>query len=189
MYRHNKINQKKFTKKTILVSMVLVIAIVGLLAYVLRPHSNASVSKHTSTGAPYAVNYSPPTQADRQQVEQNKVTDIDTKTPPPAPTGTATPASGSTVLILSASQSSKKDLIVKTQLNGSGWKYCTLTLRSDKKTITHDADALYQSSFSTCLGYSIPSTELVAGNWTLQITAYQTDGTKVNSDVKNIIIE
>ncbi len=79
------------------------------------------------------------------------------------------------------------DFVVQTEINGASSGTCKLTLTKGSATISKSAGVLYQSSFSTCKGFTIPSGEIPSGgNWQLKLTLESENSTATVSQEVNI---
>lgn len=183
MYKLKKTPNNRYDKKTLLVlGFVFTALFVGILFVYWNQSKNNNITDPAIPGR-NPINYAPPTEQDKAEVENNKVTDPKMKPGTDAPTPTP-----SSVAILSAEQDPQKNLVVQTQLNGTGWKRCSLALDNGQRTITKRADSLYQSDFSTCMGFTISAAELTSGTWTILLTGIKADGTSTTSNKKSVII-
>jgi hypothetical protein len=76
---------------------------------------------------------------------------------------------GASIDITSAYQQGSGDLVIQTSIKGAGSGTCQLTLSSGGHTVAKTADVLYQSSFSTCTGFTVSRSELSSGDWQLKL--------------------
>ena len=53
-------------------------------------------------------------------------------------------------------------------------------LQTKGSAITQTADVLFQPEFSTCAGFTVPSNQLVAGEWNVQLTITPPTGEALN---------
>lgn len=91
--------------------------------------------------------------------------------------GTAPTPSDITV----TAQESDGNVTIMTQLIGYSGGTCKLTIANGSKTFSKSVDIIYQSQFSTCAGYSIPVSQLGAGDWSISITATTGDVSQVGT--------
>lgn len=161
---------KKSHKKPLLVAgvIVLLIGVMAALYFVIQKDPAPANGQKTERDM---IDYNPPTDEQKQAAETEKLNKNNTPSNP-QPNNT-TP----TIAITSAEQDADRQLVVKTELAGSGWNKCTLMLKHNNQTITKEADVLYQPSFSTCMGFAVGASELADGEWNLTLTASKTDGT------------
>ncbi|MCA9326607.1 hypothetical protein KC976_03330, partial [Candidatus Saccharibacteria bacterium] len=148
MKQKNYDDRKRKIVYTSLIFFCLFLLMVIVATLLLRNNSDKSKPNSNGTSGPN-LPYLPPTEEEKKQVQ-------DTKTATRAPdvsTPTAPTSNVGDVTIISAEQNVNKDLVVKTQLNGDQWASCTLSVQNGGKTITRDAKALYQPTFSTCMGF------------------------------------
>lgn len=153
------------TKKTPLLIITALILIAGVALAINIMSRNNRIEQNDNT------NYGPATEEQKRAAEEKKISDevaLQHDTPPIS----------EPVTIMSVEQDEQSRLIVKTKLPGADWQSCELLLTKGERTITKNADALFQPSFSTCLGFTLESTELESGTWDMQLTATKSDGTK-----------
>lgn len=86
---------------------------------------------------------------------------------------TSTPSSAS--MTVSASQSGS-NVTVLTQIQNVAQGSCTLTATNGSKTTTQTAQIIYQPEFSSCAGFSVATTTIGTGAWTISITATPVNG-------------
>ena len=129
------------------------------------------------------INYSPSTTQEKEEGEKNKLGESDGTKPASKPTQ-------STVTISNIWQAANKDIIVQTELHGSGWAKCSLTLtRYGASPITASAEVLYQPEVSSCQGFAIPITQFkIGGEWTAALTVSALNGSTSSSAPKTINI-
>jgi hypothetical protein len=70
---------------------------------------------------------------------------------------------------LSASRDSDGFVVVSTKLYGTSDGQCRLRISNNTKSTTRTAEVLYQPSFSTCAGFSLPMEELGSGVWDISL--------------------
>lgn len=177
--------QSRFSKKPLLIaSLVIFVLASGGIALHLK---NRARSENNGSQTPKeALNFSPPTDAEKQQVEENKTKDggvADSNQ-------TSAPASNKSAKVSRAEfDDASKQLVVQTQLSGTGWQMCTLELTQGTQKITKTADTLYQRDFSTCMGFGIGASEFPAGgSWSLKLAVTNTDGKTYTSQQQNVTI-
>ncbi len=166
MYKHKNIKQSNNKKLLLILLAVALVALAGggYFAY--------AKSKNKSNEV---VNTGPTPEQIKQEADvndQNKKAFIEneqaTKPGDPSSPGTtpAPPTSDSTV---EARQESNGSVTVLSKLYGISSGTCSLSATNAGKSITKTADVIYQPEFSTCTGFSIPSSELGAGTWNITI--------------------
>lgn len=164
-------------KKILLVAALILVAGVAVY-YLLRP---TPTTTPTPGNTAETNTYNPPTDQEKQEVEKNKT----------SPGANSQPTNGSQdkkVVITDAYQNySDKKIVIKTALYGNGWRSCTLTATQGNESFSKQADTLYQSSFSTCLGFSISTSDFPsAGTWTFKLSVTNSDGKTYTSQTKSV---
>jgi hypothetical protein len=76
----------------------------------------------------------------------------------------------STNIQLSARQETNGSVTVFTKLYGFSAGSCQLDVSSGSNTESQTAEIIYQSQFSTCAGFSVPSSKLGSGTWKIKLT-------------------
>lgn len=186
--------KKKNTKTKVLkiISLIFAVAVVflGVLELTSMTHfiNKEAATPQTTQTSQETINYNPATPEEMTQVETAK-TDDDKIKDAQAPTTPVIPADKN-VVISSAEQSSNKDVVIKTQLYGIGWQKCTLTLTLGDKKVVKTADTLYQASFSTCLGFSVPYSDLGAvGTWKADLVVLNSDNQAHNASSVQVKVD
>lgn len=169
-------SKNKIIKIALLAALLLlvvsaVLELTGVTHFIRNEQASPSVTKTTGE----TINYEPATEEEKNQVEtsktdDDKIKDSQNQTTPTTP-------SDKKVVISSAEQQSS-NVVVQTQLYGIGWQNCTLTLSMGDKKVTKTSETLYQQSFSTCLGFSVPTSELSAGTWKVELSVTNSDAQK-----------
>lgn len=129
------------------------------------------------------IDYSPPTEEEVTTAEDVKINRNNT-------VDDNAPVAANEVEIISVQQDPvSKEVVVKTKLNGTGWQKCKLNLSNETSSFFVEAETLYQSEFSTCLGFSIPVSDFKqSGRWAITLTA-EKSGQHKSSSEKTINIE
>lgn len=144
----------------------------------------------TPTDTPIeAINLSPATKEERNEAETKKLQELNSTT---SSTGSVPPTatSANTARISGLYQdNSSKNIIVQTELQGTRWEQCTLTMTRGNQSVVKTAKTIYQSSYSSCLGFSVDSAELSSGQWVVNLTARTTDGSVISAPNKSIDVE
>jgi len=176
----NTSGENRGKKVALLVALVLIAIGVGAVVYV---KSNNDVPKGEING----VNYDPPSAEDKQEAEDQKIDKIENQSGAPAPQ----PTTNIVTITESSYEAASKSIVIKTRLDGSGWQSCTITASKAGSTdVVKTADVLYQSSFSTCLGFTIPAEELDSpGQWTLKLSATDGSNNTKASDPVSVMVD
>jgi hypothetical protein len=182
--RKNQPSSRALSRRTLVILAIVLLLLIGA-GFAFLHNRHKSVASTNTSATKEVINYSPPTDAEKQEADAQKV-----KEQNPQPNPTPVPAA-STVVISSAKQDgTSKDVVVQTQLYGTGWRQCHLTLtHPGSAAVTKDSDVIYQQSFSICMGFSIKSTDFpAAGTWTATLTADNSDGSSQKSSTVNVDI-
>lgn len=133
-------------------------------------HNNASpTSQPGATRKVNDVNYSPPTDQDKKQQDQQKQDIINQATNPS--TGGATDV---TVSISRASQADAgQPLVVRTIVSGAASGTCQVTLTKEgQSSIVKSFTITTEATYSTCANAQIAASDIpVSGQWTVQVVA------------------
>lgn len=154
---------------------ILVLAIVGGSIFAYKQINRT----HAQTPYTSPINYDAPTQEEKQAGEDTKIDQIDHNNQTPAPQ----PGANEKATITNFTQdSATKKVTVQTELTGGTYQTCTLTLSSGGEVITKTAEVIYQNSFSTCMGFTIPANDFPTGGiWTARLTVSKPDGSTTSS--------
>gem|GEM_PF-2515557 len=187
---NSKTNLRPHSSKRSLLMVLLAmvsLTLIGVAIYFIQ--SNKRIGGiHTqpeNTNTPF----SGPTSAEKQEVEQNKTKNNGVSNPSqPTPTPYST-STKSAKISNSYFDNNSKQLVVQTELHGTGWQKCTLDLSQGAQQITRTVDTLYQAQFSTCLGFSIQVDDFPSsGTWNTVIHVANSDGQTYASDQVNVNI-
>lgn len=130
------------------------------------------------------INYTPTSEQEQAQIDADKTdpAKIPDKNTNPSPT------TSSLASIISAKQEAN-EVVVKTELEGSGWQSCKLTLTRNSDTVNKTAEVIYQEQFSTCAGFSTPTSEFAqSGTWSAKLFATRIDRSTVESEAVNVSV-
>lgn len=176
-------------KKPLILVAVAILLLAGGLAFYLKSQNGSANAPAIVNNPPEAekIDLSPPTEAEKQQVQENKINDDKERAAAP---GTTTPPSDKSAKISQASyDSAGRRLVVQTQLFGTGWQQCTLEVTQGTRKVTKTADTLYQPNFSTCMGFSVDAAEFATGGeWNVLIKASNKDGKVYSSNQEKVNI-
>ena len=172
MAKHKFINKKHI----ILATIVIVALLIPLFLYLNK----------AGTGQPdksNGINYNPPSKVEKDEAEQAK---LDQNSKPGANEGGQS-TEGRLEISKLEQNAGTKDLLAQTRLYDTTWKKCTLVLAKGNYTVTKTVDVLFNSDFSTCMGFSIDINEFPeGGQWSAILYAEKSDG-KTKSTASKII--
>lgn len=118
----------------------------------------------------------------QKKVEAQQKKDFnDAESSAPTPTNPAPPATPSTPQSFDmAISQDASGLVVQAKAAGVSSGSCKLVASKGSTAITQTADVLFQPEFSTCAGFTVPSNQLVAGEWNVQLTITPPTGEALN---------
>jgi hypothetical protein len=96
--------------------------------------------------------------------------------------------SGPIIQITNLTQQANGDLLVQTKVTGVSSGTCQLSITGAGAVVNKSAEIIYQSSFSTCAGFTVPVSELTAGSANVRLTVLA-NNKEVAADQKTIIIK
>lgn len=179
-------------KMAILISAGFLLVVLAFAIYYIYQKDHNSTNQGSASDGNIGIDYSPPSEEEKKKVDEAKTSSPDPKTNQ----SDTSPAAGDgqqpaqVVSIISAKQDEQTgDVTVKTRLSGSGWVKCELALIHGSLSVARTSEALYQPSFSTCMGFTFKNTDFpAAGEWTVNLTAYNNDTTKASAKTITINI-
>lgn len=103
-----------------------------------------------------------------KQHDQSTNTTDDTSTPSdtPKPSGDVS---------ISATQEGSSVTIVS-KITGIGDGTCALAITNNSRSYHKEASVIYQPNYSSCAGFSVPTSELGKGTWNIELTVNSVDG-------------
>ena len=167
-------HKKKHTKTIAIMLFVLAFAIAVALFFMLRKPADPIKN---------GINYGSPSAAEKKDAESQKLAQNEPK-PDQQP-------AVKTTEITNVYQDQNGAVVVQTKLQGTGWQKCTITFsKQGLESVVRTADVLYQPSFSTCAGFSIPQNDFAQkGDWTVTLTVINPNQTIDTSNTKTITIQ
>ena len=172
-----KIPHNKFlSKKILLVSVIFLLVVMAVLAYVYALNGNLFGWK-IAQNTPTTINYGPPTPNQLQNgttIKSNNASPNSTSgsDQPSAPTPISESSQKSVSVSITAANQNGPTLQIRVLIGVVENKgACTLTLeQTGQKTVTKTAGTQALASSSTCQGFDIPITELSTGVWHIAVT-------------------
>jgi hypothetical protein len=79
-------------------------------------------------------------------------------------------SSGDQSIQLSAKQDNQNTVTVFTKLYGITGGNCSLSITNGNNTYSDTADVIYQPEYSSCAGFSVPTSGLGMGAWSITLT-------------------
>lgn len=153
------------------VTFLLLLLVVGLFLFQRSRNNDSSGNDDVLQPGESKVDLSPPTdeEKDAGNIQKEKL-DNDTN---------STPADSGNIAIKSIAKDPNNLIVVKTELTGTGWNECILTVTRGSNTITKKAGVLFQPTYSTCKGFAIDLNEFASGgDWNFSLVATKSDGNR-----------
>lgn len=154
--------------------LLIIILIISALLYFFFIRNNNTPSNISGE----TIRYDQPTQQEIDEADSAKIERLDTSA---TSDKTDTPEEVSSSIAMKSLEYNTDiyQLVIQTELKGAGWISCKVVLTDGKDTITKEVKAIYQSTFSSCLGFSIERSDFgTAGTWNVELTAQKSDGTR-----------
>ena len=188
-YNHSIIDYKNMTirnKKLLFGLIILIVIVFGAIIWFSidsKPTATTSSSdkKTAKTGSDASndVTYSPPTTEQKQDGEQTKLSNLN---------ASAADSENASINISSIAVSGNS-IVVTTSLVGAGWQTCALKLQNGDNSFVKSVPVIYQESFSTCAGFSLPRSSFSTnGTWTFTLSVTKSNG-GIMSTVKTYSLE
>lgn len=175
----------KLHGKKLVILLIFLSLIIGALWFGIINNRQDKTATPTDLPAE-AINLSPATEEEKNEAETKKLQELNSTTPS-SNSVTPTTMTSDTARISGLYQdSSTKNIIVQTELKGTRWKQCTLTMTKGNQSVVKTAKTIYQSSYSSCLGFSVDLDELSSGEWLVNLTVSTTDGSTISATNKSI---
>ncbi len=112
-----------------------------------------------------------------------------TKSQNQSSSGGSNPQDGVKLEIIDTHQQENGDLVIQTSISGTSTGTCKLVLSKGSSTVSKTASVLYQPSFSTCTGFTIPINELASGGaWKIVLTL-ELDGKTLATTEKEFMVQ
>ena len=92
--------------------------------------------------------------------------------------GSSTQSAASASMTVSASQSGSS-VTVLTQIQGVSGGSCKLTVTNGTAATSQTAQIMYQDQFSSCAGFSVPTSSVGSGSWNIAVTITPTSGSSM----------
>lgn len=155
--------------KRVALSAVIFLIAIGFVITLLEK-TNVTHLFHSESST--AVKHDQKFQADKKAAtidSDGNAVSLDSKGNPVKNTGNYTPPSNSENISISANRQDDA-LVIGTKLAGYSDGTCDLELTSGALTIKRQVTVVYAPNYSTCAGFSIPTSELPRGDWKIMIT-------------------
>lgn len=158
----------------IVIVCIAAVLLIGAAVVALEAYGVINIHKTDST----------PIGPTREQQEQQQRTDAGTKQDfMESPDPTVRPTSPSSIE-LTAQQESNDTVTVLAKLYNVASGTCRLSITNGSQNFTQNAEVIYQPTFSSCAGFSVPKSELGTGNWQIYLSL-----DSVNPSEKEITLE
>lgn len=166
-----------------LVTLASLVAVLGVL-YILEKTRVTNFIKDPSYTQPTEQG---PTEADKQlssDVEaKQKAESIESTKNGDQATSAEVPSNSDTITV-SATQSGDS-VTIHNELRGQGYSSgtCKLSVTNGSKSISQNADIIYQSEYSMCAGFSIPTSQVGVGTWNIVLEVTPFNGTTLTKSI------
>lgn len=169
----------------IILGLAVAIAIIFYATNRYLPNQNDSLSDNvTSAGNSEDINYNPPSNEEVQRAESDKVNNIE------KPKTSDNNQSNEVKIQEIYQDSDTGQVIVKTELYGSDWDTCTLTLNFNNMSVVKTAQTIYQQPYYSCMGFAVDSSEFKqSGEWKATLFVSKTSGQELKSVESTINIQ
>lgn len=153
------------------------LAALGLHVFLPNPQTDSSItesgtdSDSSLTPEPASETLSKNDASAKQKFIQDQTNSVANE----SPSDSAEPA-----LSLDLSKNST-DVVVVTKITGISSGTCSLTASNGSETFTSKVDVIYQPSYSTCSGFSIPKNSLGPGTWHVVVSVVPVEGSKMEA--------
>lgn len=176
-----KITKKRLSKKQILATIIIIIAVICLSIFALDKFGIISIFPQNTTpniGKEPTVEEKKSEEKANQDTKEsflNTAKDEEEKSvekSKPAPV----PKSSSSIELSADRNGDSATIIVKLKEQGYSQGKCSLTVAANGKKVTQNADIIYQPEYSTCAGFSIPVSSLGGGQWAISLSITPLNG-------------
>ena len=176
-----KITKKRLSKKQILATIIIIIAVVCLSIFALDKFGIISIFPQNT-----APNIGKESEKDTNQ--NNKETFLNTpkddsdnsvEKSKPAPV----PTDNSSIELSTNKDGGNAVIIIKLKEHGYSQGKCSLTITSNSKKNTQEAPIIYQPEYSTCAGFSVPISSVGNGQWNISISVTPLNGKPITKTI------
>lgn len=156
--------KNKNTQKYGLAALAVAIILIGVgLVWLNRSHD---MTPTTSTNNPTSEQK----QSEATTNAAGKQSLINGTSPAGDPNNNPTPPPQAASVELSAKQESNGSITVFAKLYNVSNGTCNLTVKNGAKQNSQSASVIYQAEYSSCAGFSIPTSALGSGNWDINLS-------------------
>lgn len=164
---------KKFYRKHLIILLAL-LALVGIVWATYHAFNKNPVNQSTDHRTPEQRQQ----QKDRENNEKKVFAESTKETENPG-VEVPVPTSSDTVSV-SASQPVSTEVTIVTKLQGFASGVCKISAQNGSDTYTAEAPILYQPEYSSCAGFTIPTSELGNGTWSIVLNVTPTGGQTIS---------
>lgn len=168
-------DHSKMIRKLILIGIVAIL-FVGILVVILEKTNTINImdkpgsAKATDTNRLPDVNYAPPSEDQRREIERRKTEIIQNEQ-----NSNVDPAIN--VRITNAVQDTPGGpAFVSTVLSGISSGRCSISLRKDSAVINSSTDIMSAGTYYSCDGFQVEYSSLSPGTWNVSVTVISSDG-------------
>ena len=183
-----KIIKKRLSKKQILATIIIIIAVICLSIFALDKFGIISIFPQNTTpniGKEPTVEEK---KSEKDTNQNNKETFLNTpkddsdnsvEKSKPAPV----PTDNSSIELSTNKDGDNAVIIIKLKEHGYSQGKCSLTVTSNGKKNTQEAPIIYQPEYSTCAGFSVPISSVGNGQWNISISVTPLNGKPITKTI------
>lgn len=94
-----------------------------------------------------------------------------------------TPLPSNNSIELTAKEESSGTVIIYTKITNIASGTCTLQIKNGANEFTKSAPVIYQDSYSSCAGFTVPVDQLRTGTWDIVLTVTPASGTPISKTI------
>lgn len=175
-----KITKNKNTRSKIIATVLAVVLLTfGLAYYITSKASNDNTGQNETDNQSSIDTVAPAPETLSDEDAKAKKEHVENyKNPEDAPSSQG-PVSQAKVEFMPSQENTT--VVVRTKLTSIGDGTCTITATNGQRQHTETVEVLYQPTYSTCKGFSIPSSKLGSGTWSIRLQATSVNNTSASS--------
>ncbi len=177
---------KRFPKKYTLILLFVSITFISVACFILYQKDSRRERSADQPGVTdgSGLNLNPPSKEELTRSDEEKLNRLEVSS------GSSVSQDGNPVRIQEAYyDKSLRQIVVKTELYGSAWVNCRLTVTKSSVNITRTAEVKYQQPYSSCVGFAISDERLSPGEWDIKLEGIDTSGKTKASDPRKVEVQ
>ena len=178
-----RINTKQYPIKYIVIAIVILCLILATATWWFISHSNNDTTSDI-TDSSLDVEPAPSELSEEDAAAKQKFIEEQQDTSDSTNSDDATDSSDAPDTTDNIKLTAKQDgtnVTISSQITTIGDGSCALSIKNGSKTYTASADVIYQPSYSTCAGFSVPVSELEDGTWTITVSVTSANNVKASA--------